>query len=371
MRKTVIIIPALSPDRRLLDLIIELQSESFDKIIVIDDGSGIRYQNIFEQAKTLGCILVTHDKNYGKGAALKSGIQESVKAYGRGHGIITVDADGQHKVSDILKVADAMDKNPGKLILGTRDFSGENVPKRSRFGNRITSGIFGLVSGKKCPDTQTGLRGIPDELIILALTEEGRRYEYEMNFLSDAAEKTDLVFVPIETVYENNNETSHFRPVRDSLLIYGRFVRFLLSSVSGSIIDYFVFAFALILIPLLGGIYGTGLIVFATVTARLASGTVNFIMNKVFAFQSRGNTFAEGVRYLILFMVQMALSAGGVSILSMVIPVIWAKVVVDTTLFFISFVVQKRWVFRKKSVESKRLLEKTGIESYGKGALYE
>ena len=84
----------------------------------------------------------------------------------------------------------------------------------------ITSTLFKFGTGIACSDTQTGLRGIPPRLVPLALSTEGDRYEYEMNFLVEAVKTAPLVMIPIETVYENGNAGSHFRPVRDSLLIY-------------------------------------------------------------------------------------------------------------------------------------------------------
>jgi len=61
----------------------------------------------------------------------------------------------------------------------------------------------------------------------LALSEEGSRYEYEMNYLMDAVHFAPVKYVPIETVYEDDNRASHFRPVVDSCRIYSRFLRFL------------------------------------------------------------------------------------------------------------------------------------------------
>ena len=104
--------------------------------------------------------------------------------------------------------------------LANLHFDKEDVPPRSSMGNRITSAFFKLCTGVACSDTQTGLRGIPSSLIPLALSTKGDRYDYEMNFLMAAVKKVPLVMIPIETVYMNGNEQSHFHPVRDSFLIY-------------------------------------------------------------------------------------------------------------------------------------------------------
>lgn len=339
--EAVIIIPAYQPEKKMVHLIQELQETGFQRIMVVDDGSGPEYAEIFHEAEGLGCVVVQYEVNQGKGAAIKTALGEAAAKWGRDQGYITADADGQHLPKDILKVAEALVRNPADLIIGMRDFSGENVPPRSRFGNRITSVFFRLISGVACPDTQTGLRGIPASLLDLALSEEGERYEYEMNFLMDAVRKVPMHLVPIETVYEEKNRTSHFRPVQDSLRVYGRFVRFLLASVAGAVVDCVLFeVFSLLLL-----FAQTEKIILATIMARVCSGIVNFGLNRRYSFRSRMPVGREIVRYGILFLGQMAASAVLVSMLAYLLPALLAKVIVDTILFFLSFRIQKNWVF--------------------------
>ena len=216
----VIVIPAYEPDERLIGLLETLERSGLTRIVVTDDGSGPLYTPVFIRAGELGCVVVRHEHNLGKGAAIRTGIDKALREFGPDIGIITADADGQHLPQDIIRISDAMASFPGRLILGVRDFSGENVPFRCAFGNRVTSVLFKFGTGITCSDTQTGLRGIPSGLVPLALSTEGDRYDYEMNFLIEAVKSAPLIMIPIETVYENGNEASHFRPVRDSLLIY-------------------------------------------------------------------------------------------------------------------------------------------------------
>ena len=216
----VIVIPAYEPDERLIGLLESLERSGSTRIVVTDDGSGPLYTPVFIRAGELGCVVVRHEHNLGKGAAIKTGIEKALREFGPGIGIITADADGQHLPQDIIRISDALTSYRDHLILGVRDFSGENVPFRCAFGNMITSTLFKFGTGIACSDTQTGLRGIPPRLVPLALSAEGDRYEYEMNFLVEAVKTAPLVMIPIETVYENGNAGSHFRPVRDSLLIY-------------------------------------------------------------------------------------------------------------------------------------------------------
>ncbi|MBR4754116.1 MAG: bifunctional glycosyltransferase family 2/GtrA family protein [Lachnospiraceae bacterium] len=348
IRENVIIIPALDPDKKLLNTVANLHEEGLDKIILVNDGSDAACEHIFLNALRIGCEVVTHEVNRGKGAALKSGISAALKIYGENINIITADADGQHKAKDILKVAQTLSLTSNTLVLGTRDFSGSHVPFKSRFGNRITSKVFKLTTGVKCPDTQTGLRGIPASLINLALETEGSRYEYEMNFLNAASKIVPFSFVPIETIYESDNKGSHFRPVKDSLIIYGSFLRFLAASITGFLVDYGLFTALLKVLKLAHVRHQSRRIMIATIIARIFSGIVNFVLNKKLAFKSKGNTLEESIRYLILFLCQMGASALFTAMLSTLLPAAAAKIIVDTCLFFVSFIVQKRLVFRPK-----------------------
>lgn len=366
----VIIIPALNPDEKMLRLVRDLRAYGFERIITVDDGSEAAYRQLFEAAQTLGCVVIRHEQNRGKGAALRTAMRTSQQLYGE-VSFITVDADGQHLPEDILRVAEAMELHPASLVLGTRDFSGDHVPKKSLLGNRITAKVFRLTTGIDCPDTQTGLRGIPSCLTDLACETSGNRYEYEMNFLMDASQRVPFVSVPITTVYEDGNKCSHFRPVRDSILVYKRPLRFVASSLTGAVCDVLLFALLLYFFTgrwnvsagqtLPGGgivtqgaagvsglrqyVYGAHVILFATIAARIGSGIVNFLMNKYWSFESRASGRKELLRYGILFAAQMFASAGLAMLLSLIIPSVAGKMIADTSLFFISYVIQQRWVF--------------------------
>lgn len=366
----VIIIPALNPDEKMLRLVRDLRAYGFERIITVDDGSEAAYRQLFEAAHTLGCVVIRHEQNRGKGAALRTAMRTSQQLYGE-VSFITVDADGQHLPEDILRVAEAMELHPASLVLGTRDFSGDHVPKKSLLGNRITAKVFRLTTGIDCPDTQTGLRGIPSCLTDLACETTGNRYEYEMNFLMDASQRVPFVSVPITTVYEDGNKCSHFRPVRDSILVYKRPLRFVASSLTGAVCDVLLFALLLYFFTgrwnvsagqtLPGGgivtqgaagvsglrqyVYGAHVILFATIAARIGSGIVNFLMNKYWSFESRASGRKELLRYGILFAAQMFASAGLAMLLSLIIPSVAGKMIADTSLFFISYVIQQRWVF--------------------------
>ena len=167
----------------------------------------------------------------------------------------------------------------------------------------ITSTLFKFGTGIACSDTQTGLRGIPPRLVPLALSTEGDRYEYEMNFLTIVAKrKIPLIMIPIEVVYENNNAASHFDAVRDSMRIYKQLVRFAGSSAACSAVDLGLFAS----IMFLAGSKAAAVVIAATVVARVCSGMLNFSLNRCWSFASSaslaGNTKKQLRRYIALFL---------------------------------------------------------------------
>lgn len=231
--KPVIIIPTLNPDRRLINLVEKLKKSNIS-IVIINDGSKGEGSDIFETLRSkFKCDIFNHTKNMGKGAAIKTGIDYVSKIYPESCGFVTADGDGQHSAEDIIKVAEALKKNHHSLILGSRDFSKKDIPFKSRWGNRITSLVFKVSTGKECPDTQTGLRGISKEFKGICLAVAGDRFEYEMNMLLEfVGHNIPLMHVPIKTIYLENNKSSHFNPVKDSIRIYSDILRYSFSKYS-------------------------------------------------------------------------------------------------------------------------------------------
>ena len=180
----VIIIPAYEPDEKLIKLVGELKDKCDSKILIVDDGSGEKYDWIFESVDNLGAVVVRYKKNKGKGGALKTAF-EIVNNWEDAEEIVTADCDGQHLPEDIMKIMKEVNNNRSKIILGARHFTGK-VPFRSIFGNKLTSIVFLLAKGKKITDTQSGLRGFSKDMLPWLCSIQGERFEYEMNMLLEA-----------------------------------------------------------------------------------------------------------------------------------------------------------------------------------------
>ena len=200
-----ILIPAYKPDSSLLELISNLNSQAQQEgqqegqklsILLVNDGSGPAYDPLFAQAKEIGQALadlhiLTLPENGGKGAALRAGISWAQKQ-APGQVIISADADGQHLPADILALGreteKAAEEGQKSLLLGVRTLEDpqapqQKVPLRSRVGNALTAFLFGLSTGQKVADTQTGLRGFTPQILPWLLKVPGDRYEYEFNML--------------------------------------------------------------------------------------------------------------------------------------------------------------------------------------------
>ena len=213
---TYILIPAYRPDHLLIELLINLKKEKFD-CIVVNDGSGEKFDDVFKEAEKYAIIL-KQNINRGKGAALRLGFSY-VNLHPNNHNyVITCDADGQHAVKDIVRVNDKLHET-NNVVLGSRKFD-KSVPKRSRNGNFMSRLCRTLITKEYVPDDQCGLRGFPIKDVFNIITLPGDHYEYEMNVICNLQIKR-LKFeeVPIETIYLDNNKSSHFKPNLDTFRI--------------------------------------------------------------------------------------------------------------------------------------------------------
>ncbi|MCC8123109.1 MAG: bifunctional glycosyltransferase family 2/GtrA family protein [Oscillospiraceae bacterium] len=344
--KTVVLIPALDPNEQLCKVVQGCINLGLTRIVVVNDGSTSDHDPLFATAEALGAHVLRHETNRGKGAALKTGIRGALAAFPDMNGIVTADADGQHAPADILCVAQALAQQSQGLVLGARDFPKGSTPSRSLMGNRISSWLFFLMTGMRCRDTQTGLRGIARAQLDLALDTPGERYEFEMNFLVEAArKKLPITMIPIQTIYFNKNAASHFRTIRDSALIYQRPLKYAAVALGSCVVDLGLFTLLSQVVFSRTSTY----IWTATIIARCVSGLFNFRMNQIWSFQPKQRSVAQFWKYLVLFFSVMVVSGAVVSRLQFLpLPLTVVKVIVDVILFFLNYQVQRRWVFAEK-----------------------
>ncbi|NIM13827.1 MAG: glycosyltransferase [Candidatus Aminicenantes bacterium] len=335
-----VLIPAYNPDESLWNVVDGLVRLNFSDIIIVNDGSKPECDPIFERLENMEqCHIVRHAVNSGKGRALKTGLNYFYLNFPGSAGVVTADADGQHQPTDILKVAEALTENPDKLILGVRKL-GRKVPFRSLFGNVLTRFVFAVVIGAKISDTQSGLRGLPRALVPNFLKVKGERYEYEINMLILTKMKSiEIVEIPIETIYIEDNISSHFNPFFDSMKIYFQLLRFAFSSMIASFFDFIVFTLTFGL---------TANIMISLLIGRFIVGSMlNYIINKRLVFHSKSGVLSSLLKYYLALVVMSFISylLINIAMAELGIKVIAAKIVVETLLFGFSFLIQREFVF--------------------------
>ena len=357
LSKISVVLPSLDPDEKLIAVIDGLLEYGFSDIILVNDGSRQENLHYFTDlaAQHPEIHLLHHEVNKGKGAALKNAFRWFLHNRPDGYGVVTVDGDNQHHPEDTRACCEHM-LETGHTVLGCRDFTLDHVPARSRFGNQTTSAIFQIFVGMTISDTQTGLRAIPRDVLEELVDVYGDRFEYETNMLLAFKTKgIDFDEVKIRTVYIEENKSSHFRVIHDSWRIYklilAHFFRYPLSSLTRAVVD--TGAYSLLTVMLQGVLSGFALTAAAGITARVISSLLNFFMNQKLVFKTNVDTKKAMLRYYCLALPQMAaqvLLTQGVYALfgipdsaNVLRTVLYA--VVMTVLYFLSYMIQQRWVF--------------------------
>lgn len=353
----IVVIPAYKPDEKLPRLIRDLKNAGVSSILVVNDGSGAAFDGVFREVEALGCELLIHEVNRGKGAALKTAFRH-LSERGCREVVCTADADGQHLPVDIVACLKEAEAHPGALIIGGRGFTG-NVPLRSRLGNAFSRHTFHLFTGVKVYDTQTGLRAFSPDLLPLVEGVKGDRYEYEMQMLCDAAkQKIPVREIRIQTVYLEDNASSHFNAFHDAMRVYGILLK------NGSGIAYQIFTFLLssglawavdaaaylLLYHLLfegKDLFLPGATI-ALLLARIASSLVNFLVNRNAVFKTRGRWWSP-LGYALLV---VAVFFGNDALNRLFLSLSWASfpayICAQLICFPVSFLVQKLVIFRNK-----------------------
>ena len=339
----VVIIPAYQPDEKLYRLVLDLHEQTDFDLVVVDDGSDRDCRELFVSLEPYAKVL-KHMQNRGKGAALKTALSYISERYPADEGIVTIDADGQHLPEDIIRVSKAWEAEPEKLVLGSRQFTG-NVPFKSRAGNAITRTVFAASTGVKIFDTQTGLRAFGVFRIPMMLEMKGDRYEYEINVLLYATRhRIPIEEVTIETVYIEDNKSSHFNAVRDGWRIYKMILFFVASSMVAMLLDY--------VLLLLFSATTKGMaqsLLLSVVGARILSSLANYFMNCKLVFEHRSR--ASILRYYVLVTGILIINYALMVAITQVMPLAVGKIIVELALYPISFFMQRKYVFPPQSEE--------------------
>lgn len=316
------LIPAYMPDEKLIKLVDDLNKENF-KIVVVDDGSGSNYDNIFNNIKET-CDLIRYDVNKGKGYALKKGIKYIGEKYKENYIIVTMDCDGQHTVRDAKKLCDLASINKDTLYCGKR-LRSKKTPLRSRFGNTVTRLVYNIAAKIDIYDTQTGLRAFSNKLTDYMLKIKGDRYEYEMNVLLYlSCNNIKVKEEKIETIYFDNNKKSHFKTFTDSYKVYSQIIKFSFISIISYLINFILY------------------IIFNIFMNALISNVLSTLIGKIYNYVFNKNIKKEGfIKYIILSILVLFFNTLLLHLFvnKLLINKFTAKILIDIISYFTVFII--------------------------------
>lgn len=331
------LVPSYQPTDTLCNLLQTIRLNDRSPIVVVDDGSGPDYAALFESVKqVLDTSVLTNAVNLGKGAALKHGMNHILVNHPTCIGVVTADGDGQHSAADIATVAAELQEKPDNVIFGARQF-GADVPFRSRFGNVVSRYMYRFFIGLNLSDTQTGLRGIPRSLMARCLSIRANRYEFETEQLVIIKSSGVLIReIPIETIYIDDNRSSHFRPLLDSAQIYFVLLRYVASSLITEAVDIVVFATIMA--------WSSDLVLSNTI-GRMVAIWAQFTLLQRFVFKLSGNAKMFAAYLGLVVLSGIVSTALQIQIANIVPFPVVAKIIAEVSVFLFNFLFLRDLVF--------------------------
>ena len=335
-----VVIPAYCPSEGLINLVRNLTEGRIGEVVVVDDGSGPDYQDIFAQLSALPKVhLLRHGAQLGRGAALKTAFNHVLCTMPDLVGVITADPDDKNNPDHIERVAAKLMEQPDALVLGARAAE-TGMPLRRRFGNLVSRGLLRGLLGRRFADTQTEVRGIPARLLprLLRIEANGREFEYAM-LIATHQLAMPVIEERIESAYRRDDARSHFNPVADSNKLPFVLLRFASVSLLTALLDNLIFILAFtryggILTPLVLG--------------RVFASPFNYRTVRRSVFHSSQRHMTVLPKYVAWAIVSGACSYAGIELLSTRygVGVVAAKLLVETLLFALNFAVQRSLVFQ-------------------------
>jgi glycosyltransferase involved in cell wall biosynthesis len=200
--KITIGIPAYNEEKNIASIITKLKNIT-DSIIVCDDGSSDMTSEI---SKNLGAIVISHKKNMGYGAAIRTIFQKSVEL--DSDILVTFDADGQHRIDDVNKILQPLENNEADIVIGSRFLDNESkVPNYRKIGIKVITQVTNASLKKKLTDSQSGFRAYNKQALTqISPSEMGMGISTEI--LIKASNKgLRIAEIPITILYHDDAST--------------------------------------------------------------------------------------------------------------------------------------------------------------------
>ncbi len=203
------VIPAFNEEKYIYD-VAKIAKEFVDVVVVVDDGS---IDKTFSRAIDSGAVVLRHEENMGKGAALRTGFKYALE-----HGadiVVTLDGDMQHDPLEIPKFLEKIREEDADIVVGSRFLEKvKGMPIQRRLSNFITTKVLNKVFKVPVTDSQSGFRAFKRK-VLEKVTFKDNRYGAETEILIEAKRKGfNIVEVPISVKYEN--QKSKIRPIRET-----------------------------------------------------------------------------------------------------------------------------------------------------------
>lgn len=203
-------IPAFNEEKSIGDIVVRTK-HFVDKVIVCDDGS---IDNTYTKAKDAGAIVIRHEKNKGKGAALKSLFKYAKEI--DADVIVTIDGDGQFLPEEIVKLIKPILEDGSDIAIGNRFSDDTEMPSYRKAGNKILDKITNMASELPFRDTQSGYRAYSKKAIqSINFTTDG--FGADSEILVVASQKgLKISEVKVNVIYDTGGKTSTKNPVSHS-----------------------------------------------------------------------------------------------------------------------------------------------------------
>lgn len=211
--KFCVVVPGFQEERHIGEVVTGIR-EYCPTVIVVDDGSTDRTADVAEAA---GAVILKHEVNKGKGAALETGYEYALES--GFEVVIAMDADGQHDPADLPGFLEVYRKTGAPVVLGNRMHDPQAMPFVRRMTNRFMSWLLSREMGVRVPDTQNGFRLFHRDVIPYLVTESERFAADSEVLLNLAKHGVRIESAPIKVIYRD--EKSKIRPVRDTIRFFG------------------------------------------------------------------------------------------------------------------------------------------------------
>ena len=346
MKDTVVIIPVSSPNEKLPTYISSFTERGYKVILVCDGCKPDNVPHIDDN-----CIVLRYSVKQGVGRAIKEGINYILTCLPECRCAVIADESCAYTYADAEKCTESALGQTGSLVLGARKLTRASVPLKARFINGSMKLLLRLLCGISITDTSTSLRAFSRSLMSEILGIQGEDSDFLINMLLYAKLKSiPIKEIPIETEYCPSKKRPFMQNLAKLLNIFFVFIKFMITSLSSFAVDLLAFTlFVSIFKKFIDS--PQYYILYSTILSRVLSAFLNFSLNKYTVFKKEGKALKTFLKYAALCSVQLLASS---TLVFVVYENIFAgsvsesiiKIFVDAVLFFVSFQVQREWVFK-------------------------